>query len=312
MKTMNRKIGAALAAMMILTMLGGCQLAVTDDVAAAGQDTLIGVFATLEPLDFGMEGTIELPPDWNGNIDDIIQSQESQKIYAKRVNSKSGDTDYIFEGLDGSRFFVPSMAQGNEKYHATVVDSAIADVQMAFSDTDMKLTGTLMFDVHEPCHVYANPVYQTPEGDVYMVQGQGLWFDELQTEGSGGSTKLSATTTETTDSVQSTRTSEVELKIEAVNTNREIVLKQMDKEDRIIARTSIAPDHIPESVQVLGDTAYMILEEHGADYEDKEVVKRTLLKADEQSFNARFTGENGIVHSTYVTLTLPEGQTNAA
>mgnify|MGYP000933922645 FL=1 len=53
---MNKRTGAALAALMILATLGGCQLAVPD-AGAAGPDMLCGVFATLEPLDFGMEKT---------------------------------------------------------------------------------------------------------------------------------------------------------------------------------------------------------------------------------------------------------------
>ena len=309
---MNKRTGAALAALMILATLGGCQLAVPD-AGAAGPDMLCGVFATLEPLDFGMEKTVELPPGWNGNPDDIFTDSAGQRIYAQRISGGSGDAgDYVFEGLTGSRLFVAEMAQGNATYHATVADGAITDVHVAYSDADMKLTGTLLFDVHEPCRVYANPVYQTPEGDVYVVQGQGLFFDAPQPEGSCGSTTISASTTVTRDGVQFTQTTEVELKIEAVNTNREIVLKQMDSEDRVVARTSVVPDNIPASVQVLADTAYIILEEHGLDYQGKAAVKRTLLAADSHFFNVRFTDDNGIVRTTAVALETPARQTDTA
>ena len=295
---------AALAALMILTLLSGCQLAVDDK--KAGEDTLCGVFVTLDYLETDLsEETIELPLGWNGDPNSIVFPET--RIYATRHEDEYGSADYTFDGIEGYRLFsITEMNPfGKESYKATIANG-LQDVHSSYSTTDageeIGLTGTILFDIHFPCHVYANPVYQTPDGQVYMTQGQGLWFDELQSEGAAGSTKLSATSTKIVDSKKTSDTINVELKIEGLNTNEKIVLKQMDSSDQIIAQTEITQDNIPDSIILNRQTAYMIMEEHCIDYESKTVVKRTLLNTDEEYFNVRFTGNNGIVEAFSVTL----------
>ena len=122
-----------------------------------------------------------------------------------------------------------------------------------------------------------------------------------------GSTKLSETTTEAMGDFTSTRTMEVEINIEGANPNKRIVLKQMNAQDLLLGHTEITPDNIPEAIQLQAATAYMLLEEYGVDYEGKSVVKRTLVAADEEWFNARFPGEEGLILTHVVTL-VPAGE----
>ena len=305
---MNRKIAAVLA-VLIMVMLSGCQLAVAEDtIPGASKNALCGVLVTLEPLDTGMEETIEIPPGWNGNLDAIVFPEE--RIYATRTVSDDV-VDYSFDGVDGYRLFAAiEQIEGMQPYWATYSDEEIQNrstnimsgVNEEMPEDTVALTGTILFDVHEPCRVYANPVYQTPKGEIYVVQGQGLWMDELQTEGSCGSMELSATTTETVGDSTSSRTLDVEINVEGVNPNERIVLRQMDAQDKVLERTEITKGSIPESIRLLAETAYMMLEEHGVDFEGKAFVKRTVLAADEEQFGARFAGEKGIILSYPVTL----------
>ena len=311
---MNRRIAAALGTLILAAMLGGCQLAVPDDaVEGASKDVLCGMLVTLEPLDTGMEETLEIPADWNGNMEDIVFPEG--RIYATRT-VRGSSADYKFDGVKGYRLFAAKVQiEKFEPYWATYSDNEIQNVgtkymsggsQEAPTDT-VQVTGTILFNVSKPVRVYANPVYQTTKGEIYAVQGQGLWMDELQAAGNSGSTKLSETTTETVGDSTSSRTMEVEIKIEGANPNKRIVLKQMNAQDQAVGRTEITPDNIPETIQLQAATAYMLLEEYGVDYEGKAVVKRTLVDADEEWFNARFPGDEGLI-LTHTVMFVPAGQ----
>lgn len=303
---MHKTLFLAIAVLMILTLFGGCQLAV-DDSGRSGDDMLCGVFITFEYLesDFNEEN-IDVPLNRNGNPNEIIFPET--RIYAKRIDN-GGSVNYVFDDLEGIRFFgveVDDLEQ-NENYYKTVIDSEIVDgnvnVNVGDSSVNRSLSGTVYFDVHYPCTIYANPVYQTPEGDVYVTNGSGMSFGRMQVEGSQGTTTLSETKTITEDSKKTSSTLEVEIKVEGANSNNKVVLKQMGSDDQLIAEEVIVKDNIPESMQLLPDQEYLIMEEHCTDFEGNTVIKRTLLDIDKkETLEVRFTGDNGIVQTYPVTL----------
>lgn len=300
---MRKLILAALAALMILTLLGGCQLAVDDDEMNPGADRLCGVFVTLDYLDISFEDQeLEIPLNWNGDPSSIVFPET--RIYATRTENENGSVDYTFDGIEGFRLFSVEIDShdGYGSYSSSFGDEAIQDGNFSVSDEEISLSGTIYFDVHYSCVVYANPVYQTPDGQVYMTSGTGISFGGEQTEGSAGSTSLSATTTETIDGEETSHTTKVEIKVAAVNTNKKVILKQLNSSDQIIMQTEITQDDIPESIKIEKNTAYMIMEEHCIDHENNASVKRTLLKPDEEFLGASFTGDNGIIKSYPVIL----------
>lgn len=307
---MRKTILAALAALMILTMLGGCQLAVSNEEMNAEADRLCGVFVTLDYLDISFEDQeLEIPANWNGDPSSIVFPEG--RIYATRNEEENGHIDYTFDGIEGFRLFSVNTdsPDGLGSYSASYGDDALQDGLIEISDEEVSLSGTIYFDVHSSCSVFPNPVYQTPDGQVYMTSGTGISFGGDQTEGSGGSTSLSATMTETIDGVETSHTTEVEIKVEALNTNKKVILKQMDSDDKIIEQTEITQDQIPESIAVHKSTAYMIMEEHCIDHENKASVKRTLVRTDEEFLGASFTGDNGIIESFPVLLKHAESGT---
>ena len=307
---MNKKILIFALLMAIMTLLGGCQLAKEDEAEAQNRDVLCGVFVTLEPIEPApTETVIDLPVDWNGNINDVLFNEEDSRIYATRLEREDGSADYTFEGIEGIRLFsiTEKNPNGSETYQSTIGDRQWLDVSSSYNGTDngsdIKLTGTLCFDVHYPCRIYTNPVYQAADGRVYCTYGNGHYYDMPgQQPGEWGSTAIASTTTETVNGEAASRRLEAVVKLSGANTNKQIVLKQIDGEDMVINQTVITPDDIPESVRVLPDTAYMILEEHGIDTDNKNVIGRSLIKADAEFFSAPFTEENGIIESYPVTL----------
>ena len=293
----NKILFAALAALMMLTLLGGCQLARPDDGTDAGRDTLCGVFITLDYLDISEP---EITLDWEGEPQFFYPEA---RVYATRTEDENGFFDYTFEGIEGYRFFmVQTQNADGTIYHSSIVEAPMEDVLTQISDNGTMISGTIYFDVHcSDCVMFANPVYQMQDGRVYMVPGTGTGA-EIMGEGINLTVTLSETTTQTTDGETNTKTMEVKITAQGLNTNQEVILKQMDENDQVVDETVITQDSIPETIRVLPDTAYMILEEHCIDVEGNTMVKRTLVDTSAEYFNVRFTGEHNIFIPSVVTL----------
>lgn len=297
----NKILWAALAALMVLTLLGGCQLAVPDDGTGdgtdAGQDKLCGAFITLDYLNIS-EPYITI--NWKGEPE---FSYPESRLYATRTEDENGYNKYAFEDAEGFSYFIVRMQSpdGYGSYSTSYADGPIQAGGISISDNDLSLSCTICFDVHAYCEVYVNPVYQTPDGEVYTVPGDGMSFGSIY-EGDVGSTTYSTTNTETINGETVTSTNEVTVSITGCNTVQKAVLKQMDENDQIVDEAVITQDSIPESIRVLPDTAYMMLEEHSIDREGNAVVKRTLVDTSEGYFYVQFTGEHGIVVPSMVTL----------
>lgn len=298
----SKKIAAALAALTIGALLGGCQLALAGDGEDAGRDTFCGVFITLDYMDISEP---EISMNWNGEAE---FTYPEQRVWATRSEDENGAAEFTFEGVEGFRFFAVTVeGEGHEPYRTSMTDGPIQDVFVSYTDEGVSLSGTIYFDVQcRNCTLYPNPVYQTPEGDVYMVPGTGTGIGSMG-EGSSITTTLSETATETVNGEETSRTIEVEIKAESLNTNQKVVLKQMEKKDQVISQAEITQNDIPDTIAVQPDCAYMIIEEHSIDYYGKSVVERTLLGVDETYITVRFTGDNGIVEAYPVTLELPAG-----
>ena len=124
----------------------------------------------------------------------------------------------------------------------------------------------------------------------------------LQSEGSSGSTKLTDTRTTTFDGEETSRTVEVEIKVEGVNSNQKVVLKQMASDDRILAEEAVTKDNIPEDIDVLPNAEYMIMEEHYTDHDGHSAIKRSVMDIDEETLGVRFSTGSGMVETVAVAL----------
>jgi len=289
---------AALAALMVLTLLAGCQLAKPDAEQDAGRDTLCGVFITLEYLDIG-EPEITL----NGKGEPQISYSE-MRIYATHPEDENGVSPYYtFKGIEGYCFFsIREKEADGSFYHRSFADNVIQDRLTKIGDNSTMISGTIYFDAHcSDFVIFPNPVYQTQDGGVYVVPGEGTAIGN-PTEGDNISLTLSETASQTADGETITKTMEVSITAQCLNTNQEVILKQIDENDQVVDETVITQDTIPDNVRVLPDTAYMILEEHCIDGEGNAVVKRTLVDTSAAYFYVQFTGEHGIVEPSLVSL----------
>lgn len=265
---MTKRIFTVLFALALL-LVSGCSLAKpTDDTATTTPyaDRLVGIFLTTEYINsFDVDAWLAENADRlvdGGTIS--IPKEEQTRIYATLV-----DGNYQFEGLDGFYLATYTMAgdPDNEETSYRTVDSSdyILDLHHGLHSTDnattTELTGSLFVSNQvESVVFYCNPIYQTEDGKVYLVPGDGF-----QSAPGLATYTLSDTTTATENGTTQTYTATIEIKIDCVEIAQKIVLLEMDEMNREIGRTEWIPGQMPDEFTPSAETVYLIIEEHRTD-----------------------------------------------
>lgn len=316
MKQRN-KIAVLLTALLLLS-LTGCQLAQPDS-QAQGRDRLIGVWVTTEYLDlFDMESYLQDHAGQlisGGEITETDMQPYAGRLYAVRADKTLyGDSgtktvqEYVFEGMEGIPCFfalVPA-TETEESYHTMISDEAISVGQAALNDTDtgfdIDLEATIYVasrpdqDLGQSAAWYFNPVYQTPDGQVYAEPGNGVhgsladgevWTHTLEEEGAV-----------TWDGTTETYRTSVKISVAAMDPPDTIVLLQMDEAAQVLDRASYPPEAMPEQLTLDAETAYLIVETHSGDQ-----VTRALLGQADSSLHTFRCREDGICVEKLTELT---------
>lgn len=254
---------------MALLLVSGCSLAKpTDDTATTtpNSDCLVGMFLTTEYIhSFDVDAWVAENADRlvdGGTIS--IPREEQTRIYATLVE----DT-YQFEGLDGFYLATYTMMGNpdNEETSYRTVDSSACILDLhhtlhsADNETKTELTGNIFLsDQVDSVIFYCNPIYQTEDGRVYLVPGDGL-----QSSPGLATYTLSDSTTVTENGTTQVHTSTIEVKIDCVEIAQKIVLLEMDEMNREIGRTEWIPGQMPDAFTPSAETVYLIVEEHRTD-----------------------------------------------
>jgi len=227
----------------------GCSLAVEgagEGEAGVSRDQMIGVFITTEYPDF----------DWDAE----------KRIFAtvnKNDSKEPGDWDIYFEGIDGINFFDGVWQSENDNsFNMLICGDEVCNIKTHYMSTDagegVELSGTVYKLPADDYIYYTNPVYQTPNGDIYAVSGEGLHM--------GFNTGGEMTTT-LTDEVKLTENGVTETnKISVKVTYRgeyeptEVVVIQMDADNQVIKKEKYAPGALPLSIKAESETEYFVVE----------------------------------------------------
>lgn len=313
------------AAALILSILGGltgCQLAKEDGTANAEKDRFIGVYITTEHLDlFDMESYLEdnLNTIMKGgntvvNADDSVKYQN--RLYAvledeALTNESTGEISrrqrFVFTDVEGFGYYAPLMyeSETESSYISSEVDEGISDGHTHVSSGDeeerIELTGTVYVcpDFGESVEIYCNPVYQTTDGRVYLQAGNGMSFSNNGGEGVNMSTKREETVTLTEDGKEKSYTTIVEIAVETVYTPEKIVVLQMDAAGLLLDSQEYIPGQLPDEIEPLQGTEYLIVETHKTDSAGEETVFRELIDQEETGFETLYAKENGICVEDY-------------
>ncbi len=148
--------------------LGGCSLA-RGELQSEEMDKLVGVFLTEEYVN---TGEMEIEMNRKGEIT-LFREEE---IPGKLVLGEVGGPDIIFEGIQGFGIYSVDIWDESEQMFVgyTFADERFANQQVTESNEKMKLEATVYVEDTGIYCGYFNPVYQTPEGEIYMKPGSSI------------------------------------------------------------------------------------------------------------------------------------------
>ena len=238
---------AILAAVFLIAFLDGS--AVRSD-AAEEAGVLIGAYVSEEELD----------------LDDLIVTAtgkfqwKSGRIYAEQT----GKSWYFPTLDDGGGIFCAQISEEGTDYPTVVhfggLGKARSRVNVSDADgirtTDIDLSGEVYAcgDEHRIFNFY--PIYQTPDGSVYLTSGSSIGVS-----GDDGGSVSHTLTSDKTESIggKSERV-KVKVAITAVShpTPTKFTVAHMDENDTVLKLEEFAPDALPESITPADGAAYLI------------------------------------------------------
>ena len=257
-------------------------------------DVLIGAYITYEALDIPAMDALE--------DDSTATVPADQRIYAKEktvIRFGHKTKIYEFAGIRGIALFDTGLAKKGD-YIASCPQTGdeIMEQNVAVTNSDSeKLSGTIYLASSAKDRVIIlNPVHETADGRVYVTQGGpgcGTSGDG-SVSGEAMSQTISETASTTDNNKKTSFTMTVELTTKFANAPREILFKQVNDQDRIIAVTTVTAKTIPKEIVKKPDTAYIIVENHGVNYKNKEETTREILNNDTDFYISKFFNKEGI------------------
>ena len=238
---------AILAAVFLIAFLDGSAMQ-SDAAEEAG--VLIGAYVSEEDLD----------------LDDLIVTAtgkfqwKSGRIYAEQT----GKSWYFPTLDDGGGIFCAQISEEGTDYPTVVhfggLGKARSRVNVSDADgirtTDIDLSGEVYAcgDEHRIFNFY--PIYQTPDGRVYLTSGSSIGVS-----GDDGGSVSHTLTSDKTESIggKSERV-KVKVAITAVShpTPTKFTVAHMDENDTVLKLEEFAPDALPESITPADGAAYLI------------------------------------------------------
>lgn len=317
---MSKRLRVIICTTICVALLTGCQLAKEETALQQEKDKLIGVFVTTESVDtFDFEGYMEdnLEDIMNGG--EVVIESDEQNAYQHRIfatmvenvatDEMTGETithrSYDFQDLEGMGYYAPLMYEeewGNT-YVAIESDPGICDGHSYINSTDteenIRLEGTIYLcpDEEGIVGVYCNPVYQCPDGSVYLVSGQGMSFSGGG-EGASMSHKLEDKVTHKENGEEKTYVNSVEIKVETVFEPTQIVVLQMDEAGNKLDSKAYEPGKLPEEIKPLEGTEYFIVETYKLDAAGESSVTRKMVGKDATFFQTLYVGDKRFCEQT--------------
>lgn len=312
MKT--RRTFSVFLAVLILFELTGCQLALEDKGEANNKDILIGVFVTDEYLDlFDTErylndnlnklsggGLIDMDENnspYQGRLYATLKTRELKDDAGKAINPG----EFVFEGAEGISYFAARIpaTENEDSFITSGSDEAISDGHTGFSYSDNEdkttLEGTIYISSDYAGKIrYVNPVYQSADGSVYAVTGNGIMLSGEQGEGSVFSQTLEETSTVTENGKSKSVSIYIKISMSMMFPPEQIYILQMDKNSSIISRTEYEPGKLPDSLTPEPDVEYIIVESLKRGPEDNLVISRSLFDKSNETLETFYARDDGI------------------
>lgn len=286
-----KKIAAIL---LVVCLMSGCTLA-TDIMK--GADELTGFLVTVSVKD---GDTIVDIWDEEATGMEIISNHnlKGQKLFAKRI--EGNPVVYEFPegcGLSCFSYDVDTEDPG-EAYRSNTISPEI-DVRLEYhvgTSTAYRMDAVLYGTEDSNAIIAMNPVYQTPEGEVYVLSDEPLSYDVATMDGCSNSLSQ-----ESSDG----NGCSVKLTIEHVVLPETYVIIEMDGNNQPLRQSEYVPEAMPETYTPGADAAYLILEARdGAD-----TLRTVYSPGDaEVRMDTYYPGRYGLCIKGYTTIEWEEAE----
>ena len=273
------------ALLLAICMLSGCSLA---KPGKSGQDKLTGFFVTVSCKEG--DTMVDIWDEEATGMEMISNHYlAGQKLYARR--NEGNPVVYEFpEGCGLSCFSYDVEENGEITYRSDTVSPEIEVTMEYHAGTEIpyrmyaELYGTK--DTHAV--IQMNPVYQTPDGEVYVLSDKPVSYDVATMDG------CSNTLSQTIKDYGCTAT----LTIHQVVLPELYVVIEMDENNQPLGRYEFTPETMPGNYFPGPETAYIILESVG-----EENVRSVYSPDDSISvMNTYYPGEYGLCIKGYTTI----------
>lgn len=310
---MNKHWGITFLMTALLFGLSGCQLARTDLQEEAQADRLIGMYITQEYLDlFDSEKYFndhmgQLMSGKNLVVDEAESRAYENRIYAVYQETGKGPGEFVFEGLDGICFFSAKQPGSGDVTFSLQADEEVTDIKAGVSDLGQELAGTIYCPTDRNASFFCNPVYQTADGEVYLLAGTGISGN--LTDGASLSKRMDESRTTKENGEETTEKSTVSITICGQDAYSCHVIAQMDAQDQKLQESAYPAEEVPDSITVPANTAYLICTSYQTGSDGRETVSRQIVELSEKmDFPLFVPGEKGLSVQKQVLVERAEGE----
>lgn len=274
-------------------------------------DRLIGVLITQEYLDlFDSEGFFADNIDRLMSGDEISEAKSAEyegRLYAVLadagyVSEETGEAyrskEYVFEGINGICYIAPRITDEIGTYWSSSGDEAITDGFVNFITNDegesVALEGTIYVSTGKNSgNFYFNPVYQTQDGEVYAVSGNGI-SSAGNSAGTSMSHEIKENFSSTIGDVTTTSGSAVKITICYVDKPEKVSILQFDSEGILLSRIESDLDSLPDTLQTQPGTQYIIVETLAFSREGATNTTREIYQSEDETLSAFYCRDDGI------------------
>ena len=129
---------------------------------------------------------------------------------------------------------------------------------------------------------YPNPVYLTPDGEIYAVTGSGYNMSGTRSEGENFAFTISESHTEQFGDEVTSEEVEFKLQFYCVWPNTGYRFFQLDADGNLLQTDAFSPAELPEALQLDENTDCLLVERSYTDRDDKEHIARLAFDRSEQ------------------------------
>lgn len=310
-----KKLIFAITMLLSAAILCGCTLARPDigTDACISPDRLVGVYVTTDYID-----TFDFEAYFSNNASAIVNGGEissadasiySDKVYA--VKDESGN--YVFPDTKGISYFFTYECDEIGTYYSSHADAGISDTNTHFNSSETEDSVDLSATVYGIAGqgiqaFYLNPVYQTSDGEVYLLPGNGV----------SGSTSvgmiMSQTFSESHDVMSDegeiiNQSTSVKIAYSIIEKPLSYTFIEMDASSNEILRREYKIGSVPDEYTADKNTAYIIVETHYSDSTEYAVCQRD--DSEQAHIDTFLELESmGVLYKKYTYVTFSEIKSN--